>query len=143
MQYNLVEVFDQAVSDNYLGAISGDGYLSIILYGIKIIKDESTSEVQILATNNTGEHYINIDDDDLNVFLEKGWKYGTYQLSLSNYRLKLDWIESRIKKAINSGMKESSKKFYELKSDRDNILDSYQRVTIKFNKLKSEQNDNI
>jgi hypothetical protein len=69
----------------------------------------------------------------MNNFLEKGWRYGVFVLSLSNYRSKLDIIEQRIKQFIND--KKSEKQILQLKSSRDRILAKYSVINFKLNQL--------
>ena len=44
MKYNLNEIFSQAIDDNYSVRIDGNGYKSVVLYSVKIIKDNKTDE---------------------------------------------------------------------------------------------------
>jgi hypothetical protein len=80
-----------------------------------------------------GDYYISITEDELKSFTEKGWRYGVFVLSLSNYRSKLDIIEQRIKQYIND--KKSEKQIGILKSSRERILNKYSEINSKLNQL--------
>ena len=100
MKYSLKDIYAQALQDTYALALDGDGYDSRMVYGTKIIKDLLNGEIQILNTARGGDYYSHLTPEQLNNFLEKGWRYGVFVLSLSNYRSKLDIIEQRIKEYI-------------------------------------------
>ena len=67
---------------------------------------------------------------------------GVYELSLLNYKVKLDWIERNIKKEVNKQGRVNDKQIQLLKSERDNVLQKYTEITIKLNKLKSNGTNN-
>ena len=60
MNYTLEEIFNQAKQDGYSVKIDGEGYSSVILYGIKIVKDEKSSDITILNTGNNLYYYSNV-----------------------------------------------------------------------------------
>ena len=101
MRYSLVDIFEQAEQDDYAIKVDGTGYKSRLVYGIKISKDDETDEVIIENTLASGNYYKLITPEEQEVFLDKGWRYGVYVLSLSNYRTKLDKIEQLIKEEVN------------------------------------------
>jgi len=107
------------------------------LYGIKSVRDNKTGYIEILNTTVSGNYYVEIAESDYEIFLTHGWRYGVYELSLLNYKVKLDWIERKIKKEVNKQGRVNDKQIQELKEDRDNVLQKYTEITIKLNKLKS------
>ena len=133
MKYSLEDIFAQAMEDTYAISLDGDGYQSKMVYGTKIVKDKETGTIQILNTMKGGDYYISITEDELKSFTEKGWRYGVFVLSLSNYRSKLDIIEQRIKQYIND--KKSEKQIGILKSSRERILNKYSEINSKLNQL--------
>ncbi len=147
MKYNLEDIFAQATEDDYAISLDGDGYESRMVYGTKIIKDQETGIIQILNTMKGGDYYTPISKDELESFIEKGWRYGVFVLSLSNYRSKLDVIEQRIKQYIND--KKSEKQIGILKSSRERILSKYSEINSKLNqlnygnKVNREEADNV
>ena len=95
--YSLKEVYKQAEEDK------GSANLNSLVYGarinraIKIVKCYETDEVIILNTTLGGDYYKEITKEQYNIFKEKGWLFGIYVVSLSNYRRKLMRLEGRIK----------------------------------------------
>ena len=96
MNTRLLEIFEESKQDTYALTINSHGYESRMVYGIKIIKDNETNEIQFLNTMLGGDYYSRLTEDQINIFIENGWRYGVYVLSLSNYRAKLDIIEKRM-----------------------------------------------
>jgi hypothetical protein len=133
MKYSLDDIYNQSMNDNYSLQLDGDGYESRMVYGTKIIKDKSDGSIQILNTAKGGDYYSHLTPEQLNNFLEKGWRYGVFVLSLSNYRSKLDIIEQRIKMFINE--KRSEKQILQLKASRERILAKYSEINFKLNQL--------
>ena len=129
--YTINEVFEQALSDGYTANLNGDGYESRSIYGVKIIRDIDTREVIVLNTMKGGEHYIPLSQDEINIFLEKGWRIGVYVVTLSNYRIKLEQVENSIRDEMNG--KVSDKVIQELKDKRTSLLNSYTELNNKLN----------
>ena len=84
----LNQVFDIAISDKYAITFNGNGYTSVSLYAVKIIKDTATEEVRLYSTSKSDNWYTEVSERDVNNFKNKGWRYGVYVLSLSNFSLK-------------------------------------------------------
>ena len=131
LNYKLEDIFSQATKDNYAVSVDGIGYEARMVYGIKIVKDLTTKNIQILNTTQGGDYYKSLNEYEVNIFLEKGWRQGVYILSLSNYRLKLDLIEIKIHKEING--RSSVKQIKSLKSQRERILSKYTEINNKLN----------
>lgn len=129
--YTIDEVFEQALKDGYTATLNGDGYESRSIYGIKIIKDIETREVTLLNTMKGGDYYMPITKDEVNIFLEKGWRIGVYVVTLSNYRIKLEQVEKKIRDEVNG--KSSDKTIQELKDKRTSLLNSYTELNNKLN----------
>ena len=133
MNTRLLEVFEESKQDTYALTINSHGYESRMVYGIKIIRDNETNEIQFLNTMLGADYYSRLTDDQINVFIEKGWRYGVYVLSLSNYRAKLDIIEKRMQKFISE--KKSEKQIRQLKGSRERVLSKYSEINFKLNQL--------
>jgi len=140
VRYSLKDIFIQATEDPSSSPLHGNGYESYLLYGIKIVKDNETEQIQLLNTAKSGDFYHSLNQEDINLFHDGGWRYGIYVISLSNYRAKLDKIEQQIKKQVNEKPTSSHKQLQYYQSTRKNILEKYTEITIKLNKLKSNQN---
>lgn len=140
MRYSLKDIFIQATEDPSSSPLHGNGYESYLLYGIKIVKDNETEQIELLNTSKYGDFYHSLNQEDINLFHDGGWRYGIYVISLSNYRAKLDKVEQQIKKHVNEKPTSSHKQIQYYQSTRKNILEKYTEITIKLNKLKSNQN---
>lgn len=128
--YKLEYIFNQAKSDNKSAKIIENGYQSVSLLDVKIIKDDYTHEVNLLNTSK--RYYQRLTDIELNSFKEKGWRYGVYIITLSNYRSKLNKVEKSIRDEING--KGSEKTIKQLKERRESFL-------LEYNKLKNKLNE--
>jgi len=131
--YKLIDVWNQAKDDCFTANLDGEGYEARILYGCKISKDNDTNMVQLQNTSRGGEWYLQLDPDEIEIFLKMGWRIGIYMLSLSNYRLKLDRIERLIKVEVNG--RKNPKQIQSLKSSRQRILEKYSKIKNQLNQL--------
>jgi len=131
--YTLIDVWNQAKDDCFTANLDGEGYEARILYGCKISKDKETNMVQLQNTSRGGEWYIQLEPEEIEIFLNMGWRIGIYMLSLSNYRLKLDRIERLIKMEVNG--RKNPKQIQSLKSSRQRILERYSKIKNELNKL--------
>ena len=132
--YSLEDIYNQASKDRFAVSLDNEQYKSKLVYGVKITKDKSSNEVEILNTMIGGDYYCQATEKELEIFLEKGWRYGVYVLSLSNLRSKLDLIEERIKEEITG--KNSQKKYKILKNQREKVLEKYSQLNYKLNQIK-------
>ena len=135
MKYSLEEIFQQSKLDDYAIALDGDGYESRMVYGIKSVRDNETKDIQLLNTMVGGDYYKVVPQDQVKVFLEKGWRNGVYVVALSNYRSKLILIEQKIHKVMNGN--KSEKQIKALQSQRTRIMNQYSEINQKFNQLNS------
>jgi sRNA-binding regulator protein Hfq len=136
--YSLEEVFNQSNEDRYAARLNGVGYISNTLYGVKIIRDNITSDVEILHAQFSEGYYAELTKDQVKIFLDNGWRYGVFVVALSNYCLKLDSIENKIKDAMS---RRGSKKLVQmLKDRRDEVLKKYTEINNKLNKIKNDNN---
>jgi len=136
--YSLEEVFNQSNEDRYAARLNGVGYISNTLYGVKIIRDNITSDVEILHAQFSEGYYAELTEDQVKIFLDNGWRYGVFVVALSNYCLKLDSIENKIKDAMS---RRGSKKLVQmLKDRRDEVLKKYTEINNKLNKIKNGRN---
>jgi len=134
MRYDLQDIWCQALDDDFATDINGQGYESRLVYGVKIIRDNVTKEVQILKAMTGSEYYPKLSKDEIEVFLDKGWRYGIYSLSLASYRTKLENIKEAIKSEVNG--RNRIKILYLYKESRDGILKKYNNINNKLNQLK-------
>lgn len=132
--YSLEDIYEQAEKDRFAVSLDNEQYKSKLVYGVKIIKDKSSNEIEILNTMIGGDYYCMATKKEIEIFLEKGWRYGVYVLSLSNLRSKLDLIEERIKEELTG--KNSQKKYKILKNQREKVLEKYSQLNYKLNQIK-------
>ncbi len=102
MRYSLIDIFNQASTDHTIAKINSKCCKSVVSKGVKIEIDNETSHVIIYNTQLGGDFYKEITPKQYDIFKKKGWVYGKYVVSLSNYRRKLDVIEGRIRAEINT-----------------------------------------
>jgi hypothetical protein len=133
MCYSLKNILDQSLNDDHAVDLSGIGYTSRILSGVKIIQDHETGLIQILNTHLNGDYYGVITSIEKCYFMDHGWRFGVYNVSLSNYRTILTKIERIIKLEANN--KNRLKHISSYQEYRSEILSKYTKTTSKLNKL--------
>jgi hypothetical protein len=134
MRYTLEDILEQAQEDSYTASLDGDGMEANILYGIRIEKIKHTGEINIHNTTKGGDFYSLVPKEELEDFFERGWRYGVFNLALSNYRSKLDIIESKIRDEVNS--RKNAKHIQSLKANRERIMQRFAKVSQKLNLIK-------
>jgi hypothetical protein len=131
--YSLTEVFNEALTDPYAASIYTREVEARLVFGIKIVRVNEGGEVSILNTSKSSGYYEEITPDEYENFIKKGWRYGVYIVSLSNYRTKLDLVDSKIHSLIvNKSSKSSIEEAQEL---RTKIMNRYSKITKKLNQL--------
>ncbi|QDP61315.1 MAG: hypothetical protein Unbinned1524contig1000_72 [Prokaryotic dsDNA virus sp.] len=133
---DLLKVWEEAEEDIAAAILDKKGYGARLLCGIKIMKCHETNTVQILNTTLNGDYYQEISIAEYEVFKEKGWRYGIYVLSLTNYRRKLDKIEKKIKKELNG--KNNTRAILNAKANRVRIMENFTTISTKLNFIKDE-----
>jgi hypothetical protein len=132
----LKNVFEQASKDFNSTEANGDRYKGYLSYGIKIVSDDRTKQIYIYNTAANGDFYDEITAEQYEIFLNKGWKCGVYSVSLSNYRRKLDVIQSKMRDIVNNSR--SEKQMQKLREQRDMIMSRYHELSTKLNQLNYE-----
>ena len=110
----LNDVFNEAKEDSYCAVLDTKYVEARLVFGVKIVRDRESGEVEILNTQRGGDFYQEIDVDEYDYFLQKSWRFGVYRVSLSNYRRKLSNVEASIKDVIDT--KQSKKQLESLQS---------------------------
>ena len=128
--YKLTDIFNQADNDEVSINIDGLGYEARLRQGIKITREGQ--DVQILNTTRGGLFYDEITSEQYQTFFEYGWVIGVYRLTLVNYRRRLELIEKKMKKEVNT--RKNDKHIKSMKKIRTSILIDYRRVTKQINK---------
>ena len=127
--FSLEEIFDQAFTDNKSVKRIENGYQSVGLLDVKILKDDYTHEIDLLNTSK--RYYQRLTDLEFDAFEQKGWRYGVYVVTLSNYRSKLDKVEKSIRDEVNG--KGSEKVIKQLKATRESLMSNYTQLNNKLN----------
>lgn len=133
MNYSLEDLWRQALEDDYAVSVNGKGYQSRLVYGVKIILEEETREITLFNTMRGGDYYEKIFPQELEVFNKKGWRVGVYNVALSNYRLKLNSIQDKIRNEANDKNNKNIIEYY--KSYREKIIKRYNETKEKYNQL--------
>ena len=124
----LEDIFEQAINDDYALLSKDDRSSSKHLYDVKIINWKANNSIEILNTG-LGDWYEKITPMQFNFFLENGWRDGVYELTLSNYRSKLETIERQIKLEVNTKM--NPKRIKSLKNARAKIMSMFIKIKLK------------
>jgi len=132
----LNDVFNEAKEDSYCAVLDTKYVEARLVFGVKIVRDRESGEVEILNTQRGGDFYQEIDVDEYDYFLQKSWRFGVYRVSLSNYRRKLSNVEASIKDVIDT--KQSKKQLESLQTRRLKIMNRYTKITSKLNLLHNE-----
>ena len=127
--YDLKDIFDQAFTDNKSLKRIENGYQSVSLLDVKILKDDYTHGIVLLNTSK--RYYQRLTNREFDTFKGKGWRYGVYVVTLSNYRSKLDKVEKSIRDEVNG--KGSEKAIKQLKATRDSLMSNYTQLNNKLN----------
>lgn len=132
----LNDVFNEAKEDSCCAVLDTKYVEARLVFGVKIVRDRESGEVEILNTQRGGDFYQEIDVDEYDYFLQKSWRFGVYRVSLSNYSRKLYNVEESIKDVIDT--KQSKKQLDSLQTRRLNIMNRYTKITSKLNLLNNE-----
>jgi len=108
---SLMDVWMEAMDDNYSSALDGEG---------------------IYNTSKGGNFYTEV--ENLDPFFEGGWRYGVYTTALQNYKDKLDKVEDAVRHEVNG--KNNPKQITSLKNARIRLLNKYNNISDKLNKIK-------
>ena len=127
--FSLEEIFDQAFTDNKSVKRIENGYQSVGLLDVKILKDDYTHDIDLLNTSK--RYYQRLTDLEFDAFEQNGWRYGVYVVTLSNYRSKLDKVEKSIRDEVNG--KGSEKVIKQLKATRESLMSNYTQLNNKLN----------
>jgi len=121
--YSLEDIFKQAIEDNYSRIINKPLGQSVLNYGAKIQKFPSKTE--ILNCGRSGDYFQECNQEEYDLFYKYGWKEGSIRLSMLNCKRKLNLIEQRIKKEVNT--RKNDKHIQKLKATRENLLVKYSK----------------
>ena len=126
---SLYDIYKEALSDSLSVELKRPGYDIRMLHGVEIRRYVKDGNIEIL--NPRGKDY----DEALTVkeyeLFKDGWRKGVYKIVLQVYIEKLNSIKERIPQLISQ--KKSIKRD---KTNKNNIIKKYNRITKKLNQLK-------
>lgn len=131
----LNQIFDIAISDKYALVYKGNGYTSVSLYIIKIIKDTESGEVTIYSSELSDNWYTELTEKELNIFKNNGWRYGVYVLTLSNFSLKHTRLCTMLE-LVKISKKNSKHSASYLENEIRAVEEKQKEIQIKLNKIK-------
>jgi hypothetical protein len=131
MHSELHQIFEDALSDNNIANLDGDGYLSRLSHGIKIVKYDDDNSVVMYNTGKGGDYYSELNEKEYQIFFEHGWKMGVLTIGLERYTDKLKLVEVKIKEEING--RNNARYLEFLKNTRKETLNKYYKITQKLN----------
>jgi hypothetical protein len=121
-------IFEEAYNDGLSVRVTTPDSTSLIYRGVKVENVEGN--IRILNMNRGGDFYREVTPEQYNVFFEKGFRKGVYDVCLDNYKRALDMLSVKIRNEVS---KRNNVKHYEsLKEYRNTIMNKINEV----NKLK-------
>ena len=124
-------IFEEAYNDGLSVRLTTPVSTSLIYRGVKIENVEGN--IRILNMNRGGDFYREITPKQYEVFFEKGFRKGVYEVCLENYKRALDMLSLKIR---NEVAKRNNVKHYEaLKEYRNTIMNKISE-TIKLNETR-------
>lgn len=134
--YSIIDVYHEALSHQSSAGAESDEERFCLYKGIKIQLDKLTNVIRIFNTTIGGDYYKEIKEDEYDIFLENGWKIGVLCLSLTNYKRKLQLINTQIQLTLNNHTRVNSKYYHNLKESRSRYLSLYAKTTNQLNLIK-------
>lgn len=133
---SLEDIFKEALNDSYSAILDTPYVEARLVFGVKIVRDRESGLIEILNTTRGGDYYKEITKKEYQEFYVNGWRYGVYDVSLSNYRRKLDMIDYNVNEAILNLASKKEIEGYHIR--RKNIMNRYAKISNKLNLLSNE-----
>ena len=124
---SLDEIFKQAEIDRYTVTLNRRTEQAKLLYGIIITKHLNTGLIEIKNNLLPGDDYTPLNNNEISIFKENGWRNGVYITSLDNYHKMLTTINHN---CLNVS---SKKELKELKIQKKRIFRKYTEIKNKLN----------
>ena len=122
------KIFDEAYDDILSVRLTTPSSISLIYRGVKV--ENVDGNIRVLNTHRGGDFYREVTPEQYNIFFEKGFRNGVYEVCLDNYKRALDMLSVKIRNEVS---KWNNVKHYEsLKEYRNTIMSKINEV----NKLK-------
>jgi hypothetical protein len=107
----------------------------VSLYIVKIVKDAESGEVSIYSSELSDNWYTELQDRELNIFKNNGWRYGVYVLTLSNFSLKHRRLCTMLE-LLKLGKKRGKHSISYLENEIRIVEEKQKEITLKLNKIK-------
>lgn len=121
-------IFEEAYNDGLSVRVTKPDSISLIYRGVKV--ENVDGNIRVLNMNRGGDFYKEVTPEQYEVFFEKGFRKGVYDVCLDNYKRALDTLSLKIRNEVS---KRNNVKHYEaLKEYRNTIMNKINEV----NKLK-------
>jgi hypothetical protein len=133
---SLEDIFKEALNDSYSAILDTPYVEARLVFGVKIVRDKESGLIEILNTTRGGDYYKEITQKEYQEFYVNGWRYGVYDVSLSNYRRKLDMIDYNVNEAILNLVSKKEIEGFHIR--RKNIMNRYAKISNKLNLLNNE-----
>tara|TARA_Y100001937_G_C7082262_1_gene313590 strand:- start:672 stop:1070 length:399 start_codon:yes stop_codon:yes gene_type:complete len=132
LRLDLDKIFDEALQDHSCVNLDWDGYEARMIYGVKIVRDMKTQEIQIF--NPSGKDYNEELTSQEYEYFKNGWRSGVYDLVLESYIRKLDILEKKIAEEVTT--KKANASINGFTKKRLSIMNKYYKITQKKNEQK-------
>ena len=132
MRLDLDKIFDEAMQDNSCANLDWDGFEARMIYGVKIVRDMKTRQIQIF--NPSGKDYNEELTSQEYKYFKNGWRSGVYDLVLESYIRKLDILEKKIAEEVTT--KKANASINGFTKKRLSIMNKYYKITQKKNEQK-------
>lgn len=132
--YTMSEIFDEAWRDKAAARSVFYSHKSVFYNGVKMSASRVGEQTYTLENiGKGGNYYTELNEEEINVFLEKGWRQGVYNVAIKNHQNKIEVLNRAINRTTKSKKIDEAKKEM-LISEYNNLLET---TIEKLNKIKS------
>lgn len=118
------DIFKQAETDSLSTRLVAPESVSYIYKGVKI--EDKGGDIKIYNTKIPGDYYTEITEDQMQVFLELGFRLGVYNVCIYNYNNSLESIQSTIMNELTG--RNNQKHYRSMKGQRSYIMNKYTEI---------------
>jgi len=118
------QIFNQAYNDRLSVRIITRDSVSLVFRGVKV--ENKDNNITVYNTNKGGDFYREVTQDQYQVFFDKGFRQGVYEVNTSNYKDTLDMLSIKIRNEVAS--RNNLKHYNMLKEYRNTIMQKLSEV---------------
>jgi len=118
------KVFNEAYNDRLSVRIITRDSVSLVFRGVKV--ENKDNNITVYNTNKGGDFYREVTPDQYQVFFDKGFRHGVYEVNTSNYKDTLDMLSIKIRNEVAS--RNNLKHYNMLKEYRNTIMQKLSEV---------------